>query len=479
MIMTAEKIIFILFFIISCHSSSGDEYYETYDLPLTIKNSELTKQGNYSAVVALNNQYLKVADQKKYKEGKALCYINLANINALVGNSKDALFMIEKADEILKNSNNKIHRALLYDGYASLNKYLNLFDNALHYNGKALNIFKEMDTAKAKDIFLTSSYSKRADYLFQKGQFDSSLIYLHKYRNLIQDIHIANNLAEFHTERNNLDSAGVYIRQATDIINTKNNVKISNYDLFNFWFAAGSYYTKIRSYANAEDAYNKAQQAYEPIKDVYRGNYIAEFYKARSEYYLKTGNNTNAVYYNTRYIQEKDKIVDSREKIVGAMLKIFLADMKNDDQRYKKNMWVFIVLLVFVGALTGIYAYKQIRALELRRKILTGETQELQVEVIKKKQDEVIELAKKNDSTFLGKFREVYPDFITKLQSINPDLEISELTFAALIRLDFSSKEIAAYTFIQPASVQQRKRRLRKRLNIASEVDLYQFFKEL
>ncbi|HCD9236150.1 TPA: hypothetical protein NEG48_003173 [Elizabethkingia anophelis] len=153
--------------------------------------------------------------------------------------------------------------------------------------------------------------------------------------------------------------------------------------------------------------------------------------------------------------------------------------MKNDDQRYKKNMWVFIVLLVFVGALTGIYAYKQIRALELRRKILTGETQELQVEVIKKKQDEVIELAKKNDSTFLGKFREVYPDFITKLQSINPDLEISELTFAALIRLDFSSKEIAAYTFIQPASVQQRKRRLRKRLNIASEVDLYQFFKEL
>ncbi|MCT4073745.1 hypothetical protein HZP85_13865 [Elizabethkingia anophelis] len=153
--------------------------------------------------------------------------------------------------------------------------------------------------------------------------------------------------------------------------------------------------------------------------------------------------------------------------------------MKVHNQQEKKNIWLFIVLLVIVGALIGIYTYKQIRALQSKRRVLKYETEELQSQIMLKKQEEVIALAKKNDSVFLMKFQEVYPDFIMKLQEINPDLETSELTFAALIKLNFSSKEIATYTFIQHTSVQQRKRRLRKRLNIPSDIDLYHFFNDL
>lgn len=48
-----------------------------------------------------------------------------------------------------------------------------------------------------------------------------------------------------------------------------------------------------------------------------------------------------------------------------------------------------------------------------------------------------------------------------------------------MIWLGFSSKEIAQYTFVEHRSVQNKKNRLRKKLNISSDVDLYLFFKNL
>lgn len=473
-------LIFLLFFVISCSSYSQDEYYRTFDLPLIKKDMELKQQGDYKAVIALNKQYLKIANQKKYEEGKALCYINMAKLSMLSESSKNSLFLMKRAEEILKHSDSGLHKAILYNGYALLNRYLNMFDNALHYNAKAIRILKDMDNVEGKDYLLSRNYSNRGDFLFYKGQMDSSLVYFHKYRNLIKDINIECVLSEYHLERNNLDSAGIYIREAQNMINVKNNkLKISNYDVFHFWLIAGKYYTKTGDYRDAEDAYIKAQDASKTIQKVFGGYVISELYKSRAEYYKKTGDSINANYYTSQYIQEKDKMADNLQGVTGLAIKAFVTDMKVHNQQENKNIWLFIVLLVIVGALIGIYTYKQIRALQSKRRVLKYETEELQSQIMLKKQEEVIALAKKNDSVFLMKFQEVYPDFIMKLQEINPDLETSELTFAALIKLNFSSKEIATYTFIQHTSVQQRKRRLRKRLNIPSDIDLYQFFNDL
>ena len=70
--------------------------------------------------------------------------------------------------------------------------------------------------------------------------------------------------------------------------------------------------------------------------------------------------------------------------------------------------------------------------------------------------EELVVLAKQNDSTFLTRFQEVYPKFIDNLLKIDPGLVSSELAFCAMIKLNFSSKEIANYTFIQHKSVQQK-----------------------
>jgi DNA-binding CsgD family transcriptional regulator len=93
--------------------------------------------------------------------------------------------------------------------------------------------------------------------------------------------------------------------------------------------------------------------------------------------------------------------------------------------------------------------------------------------------DELVVLAKQNDSTFLTKFQELYPGFIDRLLEINPNLVSSELAFCAMIKLNFTSKEIANYTFIQHKSVQQKKHRLRKKLDVPTNQDLYVFFQNL
>jgi DNA-binding NarL/FixJ family response regulator len=93
--------------------------------------------------------------------------------------------------------------------------------------------------------------------------------------------------------------------------------------------------------------------------------------------------------------------------------------------------------------------------------------------------EEVVQLAKQNDPSFLTRFQEVYPEVYQKLISVNPKLVNTELVLCAMIWLNFSSKDIAQYTFVQPKTVQVKKHRLRKKLGIPAEEDIYQYLRKL
>ncbi len=65
-----------------------------------------------------------------------------------------------------------------------------------------------------------------------------------------------------------------------------------------------------------------------------------------------------------------------------------------------------------------------------------------------------------------------YPYFYNQLVSSYPELTTGQLQFCAMLRLNFTTKEIANYTNISVRSVETRKNRLRKLMNIPSDVDL-------
>lgn len=94
-------------------------------------------------------------------------------------------------------------------------------------------------------------------------------------------------------------------------------------------------------------------------------------------------------------------------------------------------------------------------------------------------QDEIIALAKENSPRLLNKFRLVYPDFFDKITNVYPSLKNSEQIFCIYLKLNFTTKEIATYTFVTPKAIQNRKNRIRKKLNIPSELDIYKWFNDL
>ncbi|WP_123892007.1 MULTISPECIES: helix-turn-helix transcriptional regulator [Chryseobacterium] len=94
-------------------------------------------------------------------------------------------------------------------------------------------------------------------------------------------------------------------------------------------------------------------------------------------------------------------------------------------------------------------------------------------------QDEILALAKENSPRLLSKFRLVEPDFFSKLSAIQPDLKNSELVFCIYLKLNLTTKEVATYTFVTPKAIQNRKNRLRKKLSIASDMDIYKWFNDL
>lgn len=70
------------------------------------------------------------------------------------------------------------------------------------------------------------------------------------------------------------------------------------------------------------------------------------------------------------------------------------------------------------------------------------------------------------------RFNEVYRDFHNNLNKTHPDLTSNERKLCAFLRLNMTSKEIAAITFQNPKSIDMARYRLRKKLNLAENDNL-------
>ncbi len=85
----------------------------------------------------------------------------------------------------------------------------------------------------------------------------------------------------------------------------------------------------------------------------------------------------------------------------------------------------------------------------------------------------------KDWEVFKSYFSEVHDNFDKKLMAINPDITEKELRMASFIKMKLSTKEIASMLNVLPDSVQKSKYRLKKKLNIGQDTDLYQHLNAL
>lgn len=76
-------------------------------------------------------------------------------------------------------------------------------------------------------------------------------------------------------------------------------------------------------------------------------------------------------------------------------------------------------------------------------------------------------------------FEQVNENFFENLKSINPELSINDLRLCALIRLNMNIKESASVLNIAPNSIKSARYRLRKKLNLRQEDNLYDFIQDV
>jgi AraC family transcriptional regulator, chitin signaling transcriptional activator len=83
------------------------------------------------------------------------------------------------------------------------------------------------------------------------------------------------------------------------------------------------------------------------------------------------------------------------------------------------------------------------------------------------------------DNTFEIQLNELHQEFFRKLREAFSDLSGNDLRLCAYIKLGFNSKEIADLMHIQPSSVYISRSRLRKKLNLGADDDLYSYLNSI
>jgi hypothetical protein len=129
----------------------------------------------------------------------------------------------------------------------------------------------------------------------------------------------------------------------------------------------------------------------------------------------------------------------------------------------KIPVWIFYVIgtsiLIVIGGWIYVFRKKQ-------------ETKEIFITDY----DDLIEMIRKDDPAFMFAFEKLYPDFSDKLLNIDSTLNKTEIEFCALLKLNLSTKKIAELKFIEIRTVQNKKYRIRKKLNRPPAVDIYNWF---
>ncbi|MET2986502.1 triple tyrosine motif-containing protein [Aureibaculum conchae] len=120
-----------------------------------------------------------------------------------------------------------------------------------------------------------------------------------------------------------------------------------------------------------------------------------------------------------------------------------------------------------------------------KNEILSSIKKELLIKNSEKAKTEVIKIINKNinnnkDWEFLEEaFNNADKDFLKKIKNIHPDLTPNDLRFCAYLRLNLSSKEIAPLLNISVRSVEIKRYRLRKKLNLSHEDSLINYILEI
>lgn len=483
------KRIYIICFFIFCHSffsQTKDNIDKQYEIAIT-----LAKEGKREEAKALLNKVLQASIESNDSKGKAYGYY-----------IKSQLSYYERD---FSNSIQYMNLSLQED-FAHQNYFLQT--NAYHILGQnyvtigiddeAIKAYKKMAISAKKITSPTEAIYKEniayndlaSIYANIKNNLDSAFYYSNKvYKNLYR-IHQKNdnlntllaksalNISQLYNKKNMPDSVQHYMKKSLEYSSQKATVS-----------------TKDDNKNKHKAVINLANQLYENAK-IYNDSLLKDAEKASDLENLEVAYKIKSILSEKtkdkqahedlkKYVKISDSLNNlDRRNIKKPLIGIIETQHKKIEQesRNSRYLWgtVFFMILLLISGTYYFKRYNEKKKLE-KKKILSEKQSEISKleSKVNAAFDELVTLAKNHSPNFLARLQEVYPDFCKKIVKLDPEIQNSELAFCGYILLNFSTKEIANYTFVTPKSVQMRKYRLRKKFNIPSDEDIYIWMKNI
>lgn len=485
--MNSKIILWCIFFLLTNNLSAQKKYSKkSIDSILNTTKFHIVSNPKHSLTqfkIAYN-----ASMESNYEVGISMSLIGMGHSIGRLENFKEALSCATKGRNIAKSINND--SLVLYANYLT----------AIYYGKTGLNIkavdliddcFKRIDNlsdGSSKHYFKALLYTSKAGFSagLKNKPSSNEFLFWHrkafyhfsKVKQLISNPSF-NNVGICFNELNQLDSAKFYFEKGLRFAKKKKlTAEIEYINLADVHIKLKDYQVAMR-YLDSSIVISKQKKIY---------YLLAESHLLFDEIYSQLGNNDKAFFHHNNFLKYNDSAeVVERNRIVETVDYLITTEQDEKDSILTKHYKsiAFFILIIIIQALISLYLYRNRNFLKKESFEIVNQLQLKSSEINSLKQkvsssySEVIELAKKNDPLFISFFKELYPDFYKKLIDLQPNLTLTEQKVCFYIKLKFSSKEIADYTFVSIKAIQNRKNRLRKRLNICERDDIYKWFDNL
>ena len=307
-------------------------------------------------------------------------------------------------------------------------------------------------------VLIENNHQRAKSVLFSANLMVNSLILLKRYEEAIKYLKIA---------RRELKTFGEVTYLGADYYEAKGDVE------YNFKNINGS------SNDSALASYNKAIKIGEQLQYTAR---TKELYSKVAKIYGEKKDPKSQILFLEKSRDLKDSIETQQNKGLNELKPILYAinnKEETDEKTPQSKTILYALVIIFTTVLSGIGVLK----IHQRKKKIKVKTPEILPEknLLPKTNpyNHLISLALNNDSSFYLTFLGVFPDFSEKLLGINPLVKISDIEFCAYIKLNLETKQIAIIKKISVRAVEGKKYRIRKKLGISADENMYIWFSKL
>ncbi|WP_183562991.1 helix-turn-helix transcriptional regulator [Mucilaginibacter sp. SP1R1] len=338
---------------------------------------------------------------------------------------------------------------------------------AIIYSNIGINC-RHLGHIKAREYWSSRSYAE-AEHLQRSNK------YLWVY------VIIASNRGNLFTIRKQYDSAEFYMNKAL-LFASKCTDKYKYQKYYALWVTyshAGGFYYAVRKYSNSAVYFKEAENAATQIKYA-RG--LKDAYAGLAKIYTALNKTKEALVYSEKSNKLGDSLALADKAAIKTPLEYIVSkhrkSLSESEALYHRILFAVSICLLSIISFIFFYRLRLKREIrlskekmdELVRKLAVNEDKQspLAIEELKN----IVQLAVNNDPAFFTKHHEFDSGFSKKILSLAPNLTATELEFCLFCKLGFETKEIARYAKISVRSVEGRKYRIRKKLNIPSNQDI-------